>query len=314
MPNFQHLGLYFTPHHIQTARQNRDRDVFQAAWQHLDDFVVDWGETEGESSITALIVSGFRYRFNEDAAAAEQAVNQLLRGDSLDPAAYPTVFDALANAVALAQAVELLRDHPALTPHLTAWLTRYAHFADQLQHLPDDATIVEQLWLGLLNLTSGLVLEAEDRFTAGVEAYQHAIQNEIRPEGYLPRATDGRDGGTFHRDFYAVAALVLMAEAASHAQLDLWSYTSRGISVNTAAAYLTYYYYYPDQWRWDEGVDAFAKDLFKSAGGFLELVNHHARPRDLKLLLDENRPFFNPILGGFTTLTHTLPPRKSLFG
>ena len=159
------------------------------------------------------------------------------------------------------------------------------------------------------------MLDANDRFEAGCEVFRHTIE-QVRPEGYLPAAVEGEDEASFHRQFFVVAALVCMAEAAGHAGVDLWNYNYRGISVITAAAYITYYYYYPTQWRWATIAEEPAKALFKDAGSFLEMVNRHARPHDLKLLLEEQRPLFNSALGGLTTLTHAqaAKERRGLFG
>lgn len=136
------------------------------------------------------------------------------------------------------------------------------------------------------------------------------------PEGHLPAAVEGGDEASLQRQFFVVGALVCMAEAATHAGIDLWGYNYRGISVTTAAAYITYYYYYPTQWRWATIAEEPAKALFKDAGSFLEIVYRHARPHDLKLLLEEQRPLFNAALGGLTTLTHAVPvkERRGLFG
>lgn len=311
--NYTHYGLYFTPDHVQSALKDAEREPFKSAWS----FLANYPYGDHPDSSATLILNGFGYRLGGGLDPGEEAVLALQSGFGLDPSAYPTPFDALAGAVTLAQAVELVRDHPLWThDSLTRWLADYAHLADQLQPLPDGSTIVEQLWLGLLNLVSGIVLENDEYFAAGVETFQQAVQHDIRPEGYLPRAVEGEDGGTLQRDFFSVMALVGMAEAAAHVGLDLWSYQSRGISVSTAAAYLTYYYFYPDQWRWDTMTEAVARPLYKNNGAFFEMVNRRARPRDLKLLLEEQRPLFTPSLGGLTTLTHGLPAkeRRGLFG
>lgn len=311
--NYPHCGLYFTPEHVQIALQDAEREPFKSAWS----FLTNYPYADDPQSPATLIMNGFGYRLGGGIDPGEDAVLTLQSGYSLDPTTYPTAFDALAGAVTLAQAIELVRDHPRWTADsLARWLADYAHLADRLQTLPDDSGIVEHLWLGLLNVVSGIVLENDDRFAVGVEIFQQTIQSDIRPEGHLPRAVEGGDGGSFQRDFFSVMALVGVAEAASHVGIDLWSYESRGISVNTAAAYITYYYYYPDQWRWDDMTEEVARPFYKDNGAFFEMVNRRTRPHDLKLLLDEQRPLFTPALGGLTTLTHGLPAkaRRGLFG
>jgi hypothetical protein len=303
MPFSPHCGLTFTPEHIQAAHKNRDREPFQSAWNFLE-------STLPTDPIAALILDGFRWRIAQDAAAGEQAVIHLSSGLALDPSGQ-SYFDSLAAAVALAQEFELLRDHPAFTADAQSrWMTAYRALLDHLNRPPDQHGLLEYIWLGCVNLVSGIALDAEDHFAAGVETFRRVIDHEVRPEGYLPNLVAGGDGGSLFRELYAVGALVVMAEAASHVGLDLWSYSSRGISVNTAVAYVTYYYYYPDQWRWDEGItDETARPLYQSCASLFEIHYRRSRTNELKLLLDELRPCFNPFLGGLTTLTHPLVKR-----
>lgn len=314
MPTFQHFGLYFTPDHLQQAHKHAAREPFQSAWDNLTHFDYARRDTV-QAALSTLLMSAFGYRVAGGREVGEDAALVLQSGLGLDRAQYATYFDALCGAVTLAHAAELLRDHPAFVPNGSKWLHAYRLFVDQFQTLPPESTIVEQIWLGFLNLVSGILLDADDRFQNGCAVFRHTIE-QVRPEGYLPAAVEGGDAASFQRQFYAVAALVCMAEAAAHVGVDLWNYNFRGISVTTAAAYITYYYYYPNQWRWASLAEEPARTLFKHAGSFLEFVYHHARPQDLKLLLDEQRPLFNPALGGLTTLTHALPARerRGLFG
>lgn len=303
MPFDPHCGLTFTPEHIQSARKYRDREPLQSAWAFLE-------STRPTDPIAALSLAGFRWRFVQDAAAGEQAVIQLVSGLGLDTAGQ-SYFDSLAAAVALAQSAELLRDHPAFTPDAQSrWRTSYRALLDRLNQPPDQYSLLEYIWLGCVNLCSGIALDAEDRFATGVDTFRRVIDQEVRPEGYLPNIVAGTDGGSLFRELYAVGALVVMAEAASYVGVDLWSYSSRGISVNTAAAYVTYYYYYPDQWRWDEGItEDSARPLYQACASLFEIYDRRARPKELKLLLEELRPCFNPYLGGLTTLTHPIVKR-----
>ncbi len=311
MPNFQHCGLYFTPDHIQAAHEHVNHEPIQSAWaflstQELNDSVTNDSE---------LILHAYRYKLSSNRDSGEQVVQALQSGYGLNLDAYATYFDALVAGVTLAHAAELVRDHADFASGFAAWQADYANFVDQLQHPPDDSTVVDHIWLGFLNLVSGIMLDADDRFETGCEVFRHTIE-QVRPEGYLPAAVEGEDEASFHRQFFVVAALVCMAEAATHAGVDLWNYNYRGISVTTAAAYITYYYYYPTQWRWATVAEEPAKALFKNAGSFLEMVYRRARPHDLKLLLEEQRPFFSSALGGLTTLTHARPAkeRRGLFG
>lgn len=305
MPTYNHFGLYFTAAQINQARKDRDLPPLKSAWDYLH-------QARPDAPFASLILNGLRYRFNDDQAAGEQAVMTLLNGLGLDAARTVGYFGALATGVTLAQVNELVRDHPKAAELSKPWLNDYTRLCDELNRPPENVGLMEQLWLGLLNVVSGIVLETDDRFEAGVETYRQTIQQNIRPEGYLPRLVEGQDGGSLYRELLSVAALVLMAEAAAQVGVDLWDYSSRGISVNTACAYLTYYYYYPEQWRWDTVAEQDARSLYKDYGGFFEMLNRHARPKDLKLLLDDLRPFYHPAIGGLTTLTHGVGGKKGL--
>jgi hypothetical protein len=308
MTNFQHFGLYFTPLHLQNARKHRDSEPFLSAWTWLHESVAQPG------TLSAVQWNGLRYRFESEMGVGEQAVIDLQNGVGLDIDGSLSDFDALSAGITLAQCFELVRDHPAWSPEAqSSWLERFRGLADFLNRQPEGISLVEQVWTGLLNVAAAVVLEDETRLEAGAHIYRLTIDNEIRPEGYLPHAVEGGDGGSLWRQLFIVAGLVLTAEAASHIGLDLWGYTSRGISVITAASYLIYYYYYSDQWRWDSLIEADTKQLFKEQGAFLEMLNYHARPADIKLLLDDLRPLYSPLSGGLTTLSHAVPARRGLF-
>lgn len=311
MPNFKHSGLYFTAALVKTARDHQTKAPFAAAWDLLNTPIAPAAPVNDAD----LLMQAFRYRVAEDQSSGHRVAQTLMAGYGLDLSIYTTHFDALAALVTITHAAELIRDHTAFVPNHAAWAAQYTAACDQLQTLPDNAPLVDHIWLGLLNLISGIHLEAEDRFEAGCATFRHTI-DQIRPEGYLTAAVEGGDPASFQRQFLVVAALTCMAEAASLVGVDLWNYNFRGISVSTAAAYITYYYYYPTQWRWATLAEDPTRSLFKQGGSFLEMVYHHAHPQDLKLLLDEQRPLFNPALGGLTTLTHALPPkeRRGLFG
>jgi hypothetical protein len=109
------------------------------------------------------------------------------------------------------------------------------------------------------------------------------------------------------RQVLVVEALTLMAEAAEHVGVDLWGYSFRGVSVMTAFSYIMYYYFFPDKWRWDVNI---TNEPFREYGGFLELVNYHAYPKDLKPLLDDLRPIYDPPGGGLTTLSHGIVRKR----
>nr|MCU0476272.1 hypothetical protein [Anaerolineae bacterium] len=109
------------------------------------------------------------------------------------------------------------------------------------------------------------------------------------------------------------------AEVAAHAGIDLWGYELRSVSLMTAAFYPLYYYYYPEKWKWAEGIsiDA-AQQMFRQNAAFLEIINRR-RPNvhAINLIVDELRPIIDPLGGGAVTLTHhpaPPPKRRGWFG
>src|SRR5262249_53336000 len=147
-------------------------------------------------SLAAIQWNGLRYRFDDDSKAGEQAVIDLQTGIGLDVDGSLSDFDARASAITLAQGFELLGDHPAWSPETqTAWLERFTGLADFLNRQPETMTLVERIWSGLLNVAAGIVLEDETRLQAGADVYRQVIDHEVRPEGYLPSAVEGGDGG-----------------------------------------------------------------------------------------------------------------------
>jgi hypothetical protein len=158
------------------------------------------------------------------------------------------------------------------------------------------------------------VLEREPVFNVGVEAFQRAIAEDVKPRGFIEPAVKGEDGGSMARSVECVSALVLMAEAAAQVGVNLWDMQVRGVSVMTAALYPIYYFYVTDNWKWDALTPQHVQDCFRAHGGYLEIVNHRARPKDFKPLLEELRPIYDPDAGGIPTLTHGVAVKRGLFG
>jgi hypothetical protein len=298
-----HCGLFFTPDHIQHARKHRAREPFKAAWSLLL-------SQQQTSPLAEALWNGLRWRFDENADAGDAAAVALQNGVGFDLSA--DTGESLAMMVSLAQSFELARDR--FSPEAASiWLNHFQERLNTLNAVNDEWPHYATLWLALLNLCAGVVLESDEWVERGAAVYRQTIEDEVRPQGFLPKAVDGNDGGSLWRDLVSVEALVLMAEAAAHIGLDLWGYQSRGISVVTAGAYLVYYYYYPDKWRWDTGMDASAAGLFREHGAFFEILNRRAHPRDIGLMLNELRPMYS-LTGGLTTLSHGELTRKGLFG
>ncbi len=305
MTNPLHFGLYFTPEHVKTARDQRDQVPFDAAWKLLHE--------HEETGVQAGLWLGLRYRFNDDALAGEQAIHSLLEfmSHGLDPEM--TYVDALQETLIQAHAFELVRDHAALAEGAATFLAAFEARVVYLNNLEYERSYVESAMLGHVLLVAGIVLERDDLYQAGVQVYERMVREDIHPQGYIPKAVDANDGGGLLRQMIVVSTLVQMAEAAQHTGTDLWGYSYRGVSVMTAFSYLLYYYFFPEKWRWDKDV---TNDPFREYGAFLEFVNHHAYPKDLKPILDELRPLYDACGGGLTTLSHGMTgrPKRGLFG
>jgi hypothetical protein len=185
-----------------------------------------------------------------------------------------------------------------------------------LENSPDKDTHTEMVWMALLNFAAGVVLEDEALLHKGIEVFKRSVTEDIRPQGFIPKAVDGKDGGSLYRQILSASALVLMAEAATHAGVDLWDFAVRGVSVVTGAMYPIYYFYTPERWRWDEGISTEeAQNLFRQYGGYLEMLYRRTRHKDLKPLLQDLRPIYDVRAGGLTTLSHgAVEMKRGLFG
>jgi len=263
--------------------------------------------------IAAAQLDGLRYRFQSDETAGHKAW-QVLDSHamhSFDPDR--PLLDQLAEAIILAQTFEMVRDGIGHTAS-ERFLDRWWGLVSTLSAVSAEAAYVEQLWLGLLTLVAGIVTEQGESVEQGADVFRRVIAQDISPRGQIEPAVAGEDGGSMRRTLLAVNALVLMAEAASHVGVDLWSCEVRGVSIMTAALYPIYYFYVTDKWTWDALTPLQVQGIFRRHGGYLEIVNRRAQPRDFKPLLEDLRPIYDPWAGGLTTLTHGVPVRHGLFG
>lgn len=305
-----HCGLYFTPEHVAQARRERDTEPFRSAFIYLR-------EREQKGAEQAQW-NGLRYRFESDEQAGDRAIDDL-ESCIADPLTEDmTYLDTIGQTMTLAQAFEMTRDHPAWQPGAQArWLALFEDRVNTLSVSPYNDTQVENLWMAALVMVAGVVLEREDIFNLSVEVFQNTVDTEISPRGHIIKAVEGEDGGSFYRQILSASALVLMAETAAHAGLNLWDYEQRGVSVTTAAVYPIYYFYTTEKWKWDANVTADeVQQLFRRYGGYLEMVNRQTGFKDLRPLLDDLRPIYDPFGGGLTTLTHGValkPQRRGLF-
>ncbi len=302
----QHCGLYFTSEQVQTARKQRDREPFASAWQLLHDSEQD-GDLPGAQWL------GLRALFAEDDAAGWRALPLLLA--ALSAPIEQGYHEELAIALALGQGIELLRPVLMQDGQLDAARAAYSQRVTDLLTPPEDAVYVETLWLAALQVGAGVVLEREDLFTTGTSTYRAVIDHDIHPEGYIKQAVSVPNGRTYEWQVLSVAALVQTAEMATHAGDDLWAYDNRGVSVLTAAAYILFYYHFPEKWRWEAGLETeHVQALISQHGGFVEMLNLRHRPRTIEAMLDNHRPLYDVFGGGLTTLSHGWVQRRGLFG
>lgn len=294
MVNWQHFGLTFAPDAVNIARTHRSRPPYQAAWTQL----------EGTRPLNKLSESvqwaGLRWRFLADSTtdAAIADLTQLLLN--------PPDTDAqtlLSHLLTLAQAIELLRDHPSLhETQRSDCLTAFRTQVDALtaQALPEHAAPR----YNALVLAAGVVLEDAERLQTAATTYRQQIE-ALHPTGYVPELVEGGSG--FAQTVQYTAGLVLSAEIAQHVGMDLWAYANRGVSAVTAGLYPLYYFYYPEQWPWHEGLsEDDTQGALRRHAGYLEMLNAQiGRPtRALDLVLDDLRPIHDAPGGGLVTLTH----------
>jgi hypothetical protein len=223
-----------------------------------------------------------------------------------------TLFETISTTVAAAHLAEML--HPFVSE---AWRAEYAELSATV--LATEASPLEKLWLIALTIVSGVVLEDEQRIEQGAAQFRKAVDEQIHPEGYLKPLVEGAKEAppVFREMLLGLGALSLAAEAGEQIGLKLWNYELRDVGLNTAASYLVYYYFYPDKWRWGTGLsEADTQANFAEYGAFMEMLTSHVNPRGVELLLEEQRPFFSPTLGGLTSLSHstTAKRKRGFFG
>jgi Alginate lyase len=305
----QHVGLFFTQDHIGQARREQDSEPFRTAFLYLRD-----REQQGSE---ATLWNGLRYRFSSDEAAGETAVAALQRFINEPLTDDVTYLDTVGQTIMLAQAFEMTRDHAAWEQTAqNLWLNLFADRVSTLSTSPYKDTEVENLWMAALVMASGVLLEREDIFNEAVDVFKRTVDTGISPRGHIASAVEGKDGGSLYRQILSNSALVMMAEGGAHCGVNLWDYNNRGVSVTTAAVYPIYYFYTPERWTWDEGITLDeAQMLFRRHGGYLEILNRQTGFKDLKPLLEDLRPIYDPRGGGLTTLSHGLLVKKrGLFG
>ena len=290
----KHGGLYFAEEHLRLARENLQHEPIRGALDYLN-------KGSGDPLVSAQL-AGLRWRLTgDDDGIAAAAAGGLRQADlSLRSAA------GWRDALGWLAVADMLRDDAA------DWL---AALESQLAMMPnvDEVEPLDGLWGGAVLMAAGIVLEQRAYFERGRAVYKRAIHQHIHPEGYLKGIVDAADAAqSYERQVSGTCALVLMAEMAWHVGLDLWLLDNRGITPITATAYLLYYYFYPETWKWGAGLTReTTAAVIRAGGAFVEMVNRRHPLPGAEHLFAEQRPMFS-ICGGLTTLTHGIapPPKK----
>jgi len=313
----QHCGLIFTDTQIQQARLGKQKEPLKAAWEDL--------HTHQHSDPLAQIQwLGWQYRFNGSIAAGEQAVTALHQAKDTDDQHLP-YFDALGRAFVLAQCFEMLRDHPTYEMGQQAqFLDVYFARISQLNERVYEPTLLETLWIAVMNAAAAIVLERPPIFDQVATVYRNVIDTEVHPEGYLPKVVDYPEAQSLTNQVLAALALSLIAEMGANSGVDLWGYENRGVSALTAVTYPLYYYYYPEKWQWNgepykpsDGVELeTGQQIFRDHPGFMEIADRrYAKPlKAIEMILGELRPVYDFYGGGPLTLAYAKPKRRGLFG
>lgn len=290
-------SLFFSNADLLLARDHLEREPVKSAAARLDS---PPPEPLAKAQILAL-----RYCLrgkSEDASAALAALGEL------DPAADDARTSPHRRALARFSTLAMLRDVPGGESALAA----------EVERLPLDTPENDALgeyWAAALTMALGCLLDRAAHIDRAAASYRRAIDQHIHPEGYIrgmvdmEHKLDGQHG--YERQLSATGALALIAEMAAQRGLNLWAYDKRAVSIHTAAAYTHYYYWFPERWRWGEGLTrAHTEAAMRREGAFYELVNRQQPPRGIEALFAEQRPFFCTYGGGLTTLTHGAPRPK----
>ena len=293
-------GLFHTAEHLALARDNRERESVAGALSLLD--------SREEEPMTTAHLSALRYQFFDDRRAAETALDLLSKADlALGVDADQARCKSLLGWMSVAA---MLRQHQGWQALLTEAMSKLSVAVTGVAPAADP---LGELWQGALQLATGIVFEHESCKQLGVAVFRRAVDQFIHPEGFLKGIVDVESNApSYAMQVSGTCALVIMAEMAEHAGLNLWSYDNRGVSPVTATTYLLYYYYYPEHWRWSDCLSqADTAAVMRCEGAFIEMVNRRHPLRGVDLMLAEQRPMFCATGGGLTTLTHGhAPPKK----
>ncbi len=292
--------LLFSAGDLQLARENQASDVVRGALPVLD--------SQPEDALALAQLQALRYLFYQDAAAGGLAVEL---AQARDPGAGDRDdLSALQRRFGWLTVMSLLRNHPNFAGNFRAVA---GDAPQQLDAADADGALLRTLWLAVVAMAAGILLEQDRPFQSAAAVYRRVVDQHIHPEGFFKGIVDVEGARqTYQAQFAATGALALLSEMARQAGEDLWSYHNRAVSANTAATYTFYYYFFPERWRWEAGLNReLTMSIMRRQGAYFEIVNRRSPLRGAEELFAEQRPFFSAIAGGLTTLTHGLkPPAK----
>ena len=296
------MALFFSDDDLKLARGNRDSEPIISSLQLLD--------SQPEDPLEAAQLLAYKCLMRRDAAACA-AASEALNAQDFKAEAFLDL-PALKGLLGWLSVVAMLRGHRAQPPHAQKTL-RMIDCAAQYYLRPDgDCDPALLGWQAATSMAGSILTEDSAGFQRACHVYRQIVDEHIHPEGYIKGAVD-IDGAaeTYQAQFSATGALVLMAEMAKHAGVDLWRYDNRAVSANTAAAYTYYYYFFPERWKWEDGLTRDATmTIMRREGAYFEMVNRRNPLRGGEQLFTEQRPMFSATGGGLTTLTHSIAPPK----
>ena len=290
------IALFFSEQDLALARDNSDREPVSSALAMLD--------TAPDDPLAAAQLQALAYLWRQDAQAGEGAL-ELAQARDWGGA---SSLDDMKLQVGWLAVLSMLRAHPAW--QAAAPLLNQIDGMARAALEATDGDPLRLAWLAARTMAASILCRDEAGFQGAAAIYRRLIDEHIHPEGYIKGLVD-LDGAedTYAAQVSATGALALMAEMAGQ---ELWSYDNRGVSVNTAATYAFYYYFFPERWRWEDGLRrGDTRAVMRAEGAYFEMVNRRSPLRGGEQLFAEQRPMFSAHIG-VTTLTHSLPlPRKS---
>lgn len=310
MSNF--IGLYYRPEQwVQARQQYAENEALQTAFTQLSQ--------QNAAPLHPLLQAATLARWQEDAAQAQAIYTEWLKLDAQGIWQAENEADWLDLWCTLAQ-VDALADFSAVhaKPLRAALLAHVPAVAHKLQDglnawqasigkaafisIPDaEALTLSLRWMHLGACLAAL--GADDLLDPVQALYQQVIDQHVHPEGYLRPLVENKQAGTFERLYEGIRALALTAIVAQGAGRDLWRYENRGVAVTTAVAYMVYYYFYPEKWRWEAQLDAEqVKARYHQRGAYFDLTNARTILRNMAPLLAELRPCCDLTGGGYATL------------